>query len=176
VPVAPAAENGASTDAPESPRYRAFISYSHTDTKWATWLLKKLEGYRVPERFHGRTAPVGVVGGRLAPIFRHRDELPTADDLGEAVQAALRQSATLIVICSPTAARSRWVNEVAMSFKRLERGERIFAFVVSGEPNATDPAQECFPPALRFALGDDGRLSPRPVELIAADAREHADG
>ncbi|MBI5771423.1 MAG: toll/interleukin-1 receptor domain-containing protein [Verrucomicrobia bacterium] len=176
VPVAPAAENGASADAPEAPRYRAFISYSHTDTKWATWLLKKLEGYRVPARFHGRAAPIGRVGGRIAPIFRDRDELPTADDLGEAVQAALQQSATLIVICSPAAARSRWVNEEAMSFKRLDRADRVFAFIVEGEPNASEPAQECFPPALRFALAPDGRLSPRPVELIAADAREHGDG
>ena len=95
-------------------QYRAFLSYSHADTKWATWLLRRLEGYRVPERFHGRAAPIGEIGARLAPVFRDRDELPTADDLGDAVRDALARSATLIVICSPTAARSRWV--VATSF------------------------------------------------------------
>lgn len=130
----------------------------------------------MPERLRGRVAPIGEVGARLAPIFRDRDELPTADDLGEAVQEALQQSATLIVICSPAAARSRWVNEEVAHFKRLGRSRRVFAFIVAGEPNAKDPARECFPPALRFEVGAEGVLPEQPVELIAADAREQGDG
>ncbi|MEY2877761.1 MAG: hypothetical protein RLZZ15_141, partial [Verrucomicrobiota bacterium] len=165
-----------STNAVPPARYRAFISYSHADTTWATWLLRRLEGYRVPQRFHGRAAPIGEIGPRLAPIFRDRDELPTADDLGEAVQAALEQSATLIVICSRTAARSRWVNQEVLAFKRLGRSDRVFALIVDGEPNAAEAATECFPPALRFAVGSQGVLPEQPIELIAADARPHADG
>src|SRR6185436_8309435 len=125
---------------------------------------------------HGRPAPIGEIGPRIAPVFRDRDELPTADDLGEAVQEALRQSATLIVICSRAAARSRWVNQEALAFKRLGRANRVFALIVDGEPCAKDPAQECFPPALRFEVESDGGMSAQPVELIAADARLHADG
>jgi tetratricopeptide (TPR) repeat protein len=157
-------------------RYRAFLSYSHTDTRWSTWLLRRLETYRVPERFQGRAGPIGVVGGRIAPVFRDRDELPTADNLSEAVQGALQQSATLIVVCSPAAARSRWVNEEVIQFKRLRQGGQVFALIVAGEPNAADPTEECFPPALRFAVGTSGVLPDHPLELIAADARAHADG
>lgn len=157
-------------------QYRVFLSYSHADTTWARWLMRRLEGYRVPERFHGRAAPIGEVGARIAPVFRDRDELPTADDLGEAVQGALRQSATLVVIGSTTAARSRWVNEEVMYFKRIGRADRIFALIVDGEPNAADEAEECFPPGLRFQVGSAGVLKEKPVELIAADARAHGDG
>jgi hypothetical protein len=76
---------------PAAPRYRVFISYSHADTTWATWLMRALEGYRVSSRFHGRTAPIGDIGPRLAPVFRDRDELPTTSDLNATIHRSLRQ-------------------------------------------------------------------------------------
>ncbi|MBI5771550.1 MAG: TIR domain-containing protein [Verrucomicrobia bacterium] len=156
--------------------YRAFISYSHADTKWANWLMAKLEGYRVPRRFHGRRAPVGLVGPRLAPVFRDRDELPTTSDLGETIRNALRESETLVVICSPRSARSRWVQEEIKAFKRLHGPHRVFAFIVEGEPKHEGADDDCFPIALRRELGPDGELSGPPAEVVAADAREHGDG
>ena len=33
--------------------YRAFISYSHKDQRWARWLIRKLEAYRVPRNLAG---------------------------------------------------------------------------------------------------------------------------
>jgi tetratricopeptide (TPR) repeat protein len=179
---AAASDPGAPTHAttgvlPSAPRrFRAFISYSHADTPWANWLLKKLEGYRVPARFHGRAAPVGEVGPRLAPVFRDRDELPTTSDLGETILAALRESATLIVICSPQAAKSRWVREEIVAFKRLHGGRRVFALIVAGEPKHEGAADDCFSPALRRELAPDGTLTGAPAEVVAADAREQGDG
>ena len=87
-------------------QYRVFLSYSHADAKWAHWLMRRLEAYRVPARFHGLVAPIGVVGPRIAPVFRDRDELPTTSDLGETIRTALRQSATLVAICSPASLTS----------------------------------------------------------------------
>jgi tetratricopeptide (TPR) repeat protein len=117
---------------------------------------------------------------KLAPVFRDRDELASSTALGEALTAALRASKCQIVICSPSAARSKWVNEEILAFKRLGGEDRIFSFIVDGEPNvADDPAraaEECFPPALRFHLGEDGNLGTRPCEPIAADARAGKDG
>ena len=156
--------------------YRAFISYSHADTEWATWLMRRLEGYRVAKRFHGGTAPIGEVGPRLAPVFRDRDELPTTSDLGETIRHALRDSATLIVICSPNSAKSRWVQEEILSFKRLHGERRVFAFIVGGEPKAEGTAEDCFSPALRREVGLDGELSSMHAEVVAADARPHGDG
>jgi tetratricopeptide (TPR) repeat protein len=117
---------------------------------------------------------------RLAPVFRDREELASATDLGSEINDSLARSATQIVICSPSSARSHWVNEEILAFKRLGREDRIFCLIVDGEPNASDdPAQaeqECFPPALRYRLGPDGNLSTTRTEPIAADARPGKDG
>jgi tetratricopeptide (TPR) repeat protein len=161
-------------------KYRGFISYSHSDAKVATRLHRWLEAYRVPRRLAGRETPFGTVPARLHPIFRDREELPTSADLGSQIQAALAASATLIVVCSPRAATSRWVNEEILAFKRLGRGDRILCLIIGGEPNATDKPgraeEECFPAALRFHLAPDGTLSDIPAEPIAADLRTVGDG
>ena len=175
-----AAENSAApavvVGVESAPRYRVFLSYSHNDTGWARWLMRRLEGFRVPERFHGRAAPMGEVGARIAPVFRDRDELPTTSDLGETIRTALRQSATLVVICSPASAKSRWVQEEILEFKRLGGSARVFAFIVGGEPKAEGAEDDCFSPALRRELGADGELSANLAEVVAADARPQGDG
>ena len=89
-------------------KYRAFISYSHSDSRIARRLHRWLESYRMPARLVGRSSPLGTVPGRLHPIFRDREELPTSADLGEQIGSALRGSETLIVICSPRSAASQW--------------------------------------------------------------------
>lgn len=161
-------------------RYRAFISYSHADRAWADWLHKALETYRVPSRLVGTETAAGVIPRRLIPIFRDRDELASAADLSARVNDALRRADNLIVICSPRAAASRWVNEEVLAFKRLGGHGRIFCLIVDGEPNASDlpgrTAEECFAPALRYHIGADGALSDRRTEPIAADARPGKDG
>ncbi len=152
-----------------------FLSYSHADTQWARWLMRRLEAYRVPRRLRGRAAPIGVVGARIAPVFRDRDELPTTSDLGETIRAALRESETLVVVCSPTAAKSRWVKEEILAFKRLHGERPVFGFIVGGEPKAEGAEADCFSPALRAEVGADGELSTRPAEIVAADARAVGD-
>jgi tetratricopeptide (TPR) repeat protein len=161
-------------------KYRAFITYSHQDARWGSWLHKSLESYRCPKRLLGTTTPRGVVPKRLSPVFRDREELASATDLGAVINDALQMSACQIVICSPQSAKSRWVNEEILAFKRLGREDRIFCLIVGGEPHASDlkgrEGEECFPPALRFRLGSDGNLSDARTEPIAADAREGKDG
>jgi tetratricopeptide (TPR) repeat protein len=164
----------------DAPKYRAFISYSHQDSRWAAWLHSALEKYRPPKSLIGTITDRGEVPKRLAPIFKDRDELPSATDLGSLINAALTDSAAQIVICSPRAAKSRWVNEEILAFKRLGREDRILCVIVDGEPNASDmpgrQEEECFPPALRFRLGADGALSTLRTEPIAADVRPGKDG
>ncbi|MEP7044397.1 MAG: toll/interleukin-1 receptor domain-containing protein [Dokdonella sp.] len=161
-------------------RYRAFISYSHQDQAWAAWLHKALEIYRVPSRLVGLTTPAGVIPPRLAPVFRDRDELPSATDLSRTVNEALAQSANLIVICSPHAAQSRWVMQEVLAFKRFGRADRVFCLIVDGEPNATDligrEAEECFAEPLRYRVDASGNLTRERSEPIAADARPGKDG
>lgn len=163
----------------DGPRYFAFISYSHADQPWADWLHKALETYRVPKRLVGQTTAAGVIPPRLIPIFRDRDELASSSDLNRSVNAALAQSSNLIVICSPSAAQSHWVNTEVLAFKRNARSEGVFCLIVGGEPNATDKpghaAEECFAPALRYAVDADGHLTSERTEPIAADVRPGGD-
>ncbi len=164
----------------DRPKYWAFLSYSHRDEKWAAWLHKALESYRPPKNLVGTATAHGAVPRRLAPVFRDREELASATDLGVILRQALADSICQIVVCSPQAAKSHWVNEEILAFKRLGREERIFCLIVDGEPNATDlpgrEHEECFPPALRYRLGADGALGTIRTEPIAADARAGKDG
>ena len=167
-------------------KYRAFISYSHRDKAWGDWLHKALESYRVPKRLVGSEGRDGPVPERLFPVFRDREELPSSADLPTQIQTGLAESAYLIVICSPNAAASQWVNQEIVDYKRLGRESRILALIVDGEPNAGDKTAivddggtvraECFPDALKFKLGPDGTLSTARTEPIAADARAEGDG
>jgi tetratricopeptide (TPR) repeat protein len=161
-------------------KYKAFISYSHSDEKWASWLHRALESYRPPKPIVGNETPMGKIPARLSPVFRDRDELPSATNLGELLTESLRRSATQVVICSPAAAKSHWVNEEILTFKRLGRSRRIFCLIVGGEPWASKMPgredEECFPPALRYEIGEDNNLSDVFAEPIAADARPEGDG
>lgn len=177
----PEGEAAARADASSAParRYWAFISYSHRDERWAAWLHRKLEGYdghaKIAASASGEPLPK-----RLFPVFRDRDELAGAPDLSERIQEALRESRFLIVVCSPAAAKSRWVNEEIKAFKTLGGEARVLAFIVAGEPNASDSGvaqaeEECFPEALRYRV-DGGALTGERTEPIAADARKGKDG
>lgn len=159
--------------------YKAFISYSHRDSEWAQWLHKSLETYRTPKPLIDTNGRDGKIEKRLGVVFRDRDELPTSHDLGTAIVDALKNSEYLIVICSPDAARSRWVNQEIKQFKAIHGEGRVLALVVSGEPNGTDNGNEnveCFPEALRYVVERDGRLTDQRTEPIAADARNEGDG
>jgi hypothetical protein len=114
----------------------------------------------------------------MFPLFRDRDELPGAAELGAQIRRALEQSLYLIVICSPRAAVSPWVNREVQAFKALGREERVLCLIVDGEPNA-DPdlgELECFPPSVRFKVDAAGELTSEATEPIAADGRVGKDG
>ena len=157
----------------------AFLSYSHRDEKLADWLHETLEQYRVPPRLVGQLTDIGAVPKRLAPIFRDRHELAAAGDLGEEIEEAITGSRFLIVLCSPAAVKSRWINEEIECFKRLHSEDRILAAVIEGEPFASDipgrEAEECFPPALRVHYDRRGRPTAQRAEPIAADLRVESD-
>ena len=160
--------------------YMAFLSYSHHDAATADRLQDGLEQFRVPTRLVGRLTDQGVVPKRLTPIFRDRHELAAAHDLSEEIEGAIAGSRFLIVLCSPAAARSHWINEEIICFKRMHREDRILAAIIDGEPFASElpgrEQEECFPPALRVHYDSRGRPTGQRIEPIAADLRDHGDG
>lgn len=140
----------------EAPQYRAFISYSHADTRFAQSLHRRIERCRLPAGADGRRE-------RLAPVFLDRAELAAAPDLSDQVRDALARSAALIVVASPRARASRWVDQEIALFRAIHPDRPVLAALIDGEP------QEAFPPALVAHQG-------RAVEPLAADFRKGADG
>jgi tetratricopeptide (TPR) repeat protein len=161
-------------------RYYAFLSYSHKDKELADWLHRELEAFRVPHSLAGKLTANGIVPKRLTPIFRDQQELAAAGDLAEEIKAALAASQFLIVLCSPTAAKSRWTNAEIESFKRTRPEGCVLAAIVAGEPFTSDipgrEQEECFPPALRYKFDRRGRPTSKRAEPLAADFRDGADG
>ena len=115
-----------------------------------------------PARLVGTHGRAGAIPAKLGAVFRDRDELPTAGDLSSTIREALSESDALIVICSPSSARSQWVDAEVRAFMAQGRSDRIFCFIVEGDP-AVD---NCFAPATI----EDGRIP------LAADARPEGDG
>src|SRR6202035_3642069 len=99
----------------------------------------------------GRETPSGLVPKTLRPIFRDREDFSAGHSLADQTVKALEASQFLIVICSPNAARSKYVDEEIRRFKALGRAARVIPVIVDGEPG--DPKCECFPPAIRFKVG-----------------------
>ena len=181
------------TDAPAF-RYRAFISYAHRDSAAAKWLHRGIERFRIDKDLIGRDSPLGPIPKTLAPVFRDRDDFTAGHSLTEQTLAALDASAALIVICSPAAGASRYVNEEIRLFRARHPARPVIPLIVAGRPGGApsgkvdpgfpsegairqnDPEQECFPPALRFQLDDGGAITGEPNEVLAADWREAADG
>ena len=173
-------DQGGSERLDDSHRYWAYLSYSHADSADADWLHQALERFTMPKALVGRVTANGAVPRKLTPIFRDRHELAASSDLGGKIRAAIKQSRFLIVLCSPAAAASHWVNEEILAFKKLHGERRILGAIVGGEPWASEIAgregEECFPPALRQKIDRKGHATGKRAEPIAADLRNGRDG
>ena len=161
-------------------QYFAFLSYSHHDASTAKWIHNELERFRVPRNLVGGVTEHGPIPRRLTPIFRDLSELPASTDLGGEIREALAATKFLVVLCSPSAAQSRWTNAEIELFKRLRPEGCVLAAIIEGEPFASDipgrEHEECLPRALRFKYDRRGRPTSRPAEPLAADLRESGPG
>lgn len=157
-------------------RYLAFISYSHADEKIAAATHKLLERFRVPRGLVGRETERGKVPARIRPVFRDQEEFPASADLGLAIRESLGAARTLVVICSPLSARSRWVGEEIRHFKQLGRSDRIYCLIADGEPAGAGEVgndRASFHPALLEQFDDHGRqLEGKGTEPLAVDLSE----
>ena len=131
-------------------KYRAFLSYAHADTRWAKWLHAAIEKFRLDKDLVGRETALGPVPKALRPIFRDREDFSGGHSLTEATLAALDASAALVVLCSPKAAASQYVNEEVRLFKARHPERPVIPLIIGGKPG--DAENECFPRSLRFAL------------------------
>ncbi|HJB72979.1 toll/interleukin-1 receptor domain-containing protein [Barnesiella sp. An22] len=143
-------------------KYLAFITYSRTDIKWAKWLQKRLETYKLPNYIKR-----GNPGATLTPIFADVNEL-SSGLLSDTLQKSLEKSKFLIVICSPNSAKSHWVNCEVQKFIDLGRSNHIIPFIVDYGAD-----KEYLPEALRYneILGIDAKMEGREAAFIRVLAR-----
>jgi DNA-binding beta-propeller fold protein YncE len=120
-----------------------FISYSRRDKDFATRLEKVLEAYVPPKELN--------LPHRHLDVFRDEEDF-TGNEYYQSLDKHLHDSTKLIVLCSPAARSSPYVNDEIRRFARLKGTDHIIALLVSGLPNnEAGPAQAdqmAFPDAL----------------------------
>jgi WD40 repeat protein len=125
----------------------AFISYSRKDRAFAVSLQKALAGYRPPKEL--------PVPQRHLDVFRDEDDF-TGAEYYESLSIHLGDAAKLIVLCSPAARASAFVDDEIRRFVQAKGPQHIIALLVAGIPNnEAAPGQEAlmaFPQALCDAL------------------------
>ncbi len=157
--------------------YWCFISYRHRDNDvendrgWASWLHQEIERYEIPAELVGTENARGdTIPERIYPVFRDEESLPADADLGSSIANALDRSRFLVVLCSPRAVESQYVAQEILHFKKSDKGDRIIAAILDGEPG--DSTRECFPESLRHPVREDGSLDTTvEEEPIAANFR-----
>ena len=76
-------------------KYIAFISYKREDEKWAKWLQRKLEHYKLPTSVRKTNLSLPE---RVRPVFKDTTDL-AGGVLEKTIKEALNSSKYLIVIC-----------------------------------------------------------------------------
>ena len=109
-----------------------------------------LESYRPPAELKSRRH-------LLRPVFRDIAELTASHSLSDKIKDAVQSSRKLIVLCSPAAKTSKWVDAEIRLFRRLHGEDAILCAIVEGTP------ETAFSPALT-----EGGREPLAADLTGA--------
>lgn len=148
--------------------YDAFISYSHSepDSYVAEKLHFMLEHYHISRK-------IQEISGkkRIERVFRDREELPLSSDLAANIRQALENSEYLIVICSPRAVRSEWVQREIDVFLETHEKDKVLTLLVDGEPEDAFPEVLCYNEEKIIDEDGEEKIIKKKVEPMAADVR-----
>jgi len=134
---------------PAEYKYYAFISYSRKNSKVAAFLHRGFEKFRIPSS----KIPASHLPSDkkyLRPVFRDKRDLEVSENnFSDDIKQALETSKYLIVICSPEAAGSKWVNEEILYFLETHNNDLglIVPVIFKGIPGNGDQ-DECLPPGI----------------------------
>jgi WD40 repeat protein len=124
-------------------KHDAFMSYSRKNEVFAAKLEEALEKYKAPKDL--------AVKQSYLDIFRDRADF-TAGDYHQNLEQHLKDSAKLLVICSPEARKSTYVNDEIRRFAKIKGADNIIPLLLSGAPNneldSNQEAEMAFPEAL----------------------------
>ena len=133
--------------------YYAFISYNHADKKEARELQHWLAHYTFPRSVRKTRSELPQ---NLSSIYRDETHLEVGE-LSPQILAALEKSDNLIVVCSPNATKSKWVNDEIKYFISLGKSDKIIPYIISGRPYAENIEEECYPKTI-LELSQDKEL------------------
>ena len=147
-------------------QYEAFISYSHqADDKLATELQRALNRIARPSYKWWQWWPPRV--------FRDQTNLPTTPDLGARIEDALLSSGAFVLLASPRAAASRWVDREVATWCAKKPLDRLFIALTEGSLGWDDTSGDfdharstALPPALR------GKFAREPLWVDFTPVRE----
>ena len=118
--------------------FDVFISYSHSEATLAERLSRRIRRYRPPRALG--------LGPRRLTVFRDVERLTTQGELSHALRERIGAAHNLLLLCSPAAAQSKYVDQEVAAFVERRRGDGVHIVLAAGEPQAA------FPPALKSAF------------------------
>jgi WD40 repeat protein len=137
----------------EEPKYQfdVFLSYSRKDEEFGKRLEEALESYTLPKAVSAR-----ALSTKRLNVFRDKKDLvPTDSDYYKSIEGYLKLSRYLIVVCSPNARSSEYVNQEIRAYLQSHKANQIIAVLLSGKPNndtEARPEDYAFPQALCDAM------------------------
>jgi WD40 repeat protein len=124
---------------PESGRYDAFLSYTHEDRPVAKAVQDAL--HRIGRHFGQR---------RALRVFRDDTNLEVSQDLWGKITDAMDDARFMVLVLSPLAAKSQWVNEEVKHWLARRNGLTPM-IVLAGGRLEWDKVNRCFNPLLSDA-------------------------
>lgn len=119
--------------------YDLFFSYRHKplDSEVTEKMFNRVESYHLPESLRKQ-------GYRdIERAFRDTEELAVSRVLTDTIDAALRSSRCLVIVCSTDTPSSEWVDREVATFLELGRADKIYPLLITGDPESS------FPPSLK---------------------------
>jgi hypothetical protein len=149
---------GARPAADDGDTFDVFISYSRTDVRLARSLHLALDRVEVP-------IDAGGVGPHLR-VFRDETDI-RGTRYYDSIDSTLRSSRKLLVLCSPSARKSEYVNDEIRRFLSHHSLTDVIPVIASGLPNnaTTSDDMKAFPEL----LGD----TPLAADLSSFEPRRH---
>jgi WD40 repeat protein len=127
---------------PPSPTFDVFLSYSRKDRDFAVKLENALESYRYPQSLKRDK--------RNLNVFRDEADIEAAEDYYRTIEGHLKGSAKLVVLCSPDARHSKFVEDELRRFIESHSEQDVIPVLVRGKANneTTDESEKAFPEVL----------------------------
>ncbi len=127
-------------------KYYAFISYKRMDSKWASWLYRKLQNYRLPSKLSRQYRELPK---RLCPVFLDKEDL-VPGNLSESLRQHIALSKYFIAICSKNSRiNPQYIDMELQYFLETHNYDytKVIPFIVDDSPR---PENECFSPLMQI--------------------------